>query len=144
MNTSSNAQPNYFTLLRVVSILMGCIGLIGSAIILSKSIMLIMNPMAEVKGADIPVTDVIWLIQSLALIIAGVWILKLKQIGRISILICVLYSLITTIYYYLQVASTIPFLSLPSLLVISLCLVNALIFVYFMRRDVKAYIMAKR
>jgi hypothetical protein len=99
--------------------------------------------MYEVKGGGISFSDVIWLIQSLVLIGAGIWIFRLKEIGRISILICTAYSLVTTIYYYLPVSASIPFLSLPSLLVMSLSVVNILIFVYFMRSNVKAYILTK-
>lgn len=140
--STSNTRPKFFTLFRGVCIFLGCIGIIGSAILFLMSAIPQLKTAFEAQG-DTSISDTIWLIQSLALIVAGIWIFKLKEIGRISILICVLYSLITTIYYYLPVASTIPFLSLPSLLVISLCLVNVLIFVYFMRHDVKAYIIAK-
>ena len=101
-----------------------------------------MKEMFAAQG-DTSVSDMIWLLQSLGMVVAGAWIFKLKEVGRILILICTLYSLVTTIYYYLPVASTIPFLSLPSLLVIFLSLVNILIFGYFMRHDVKAYIIAK-
>jgi hypothetical protein len=144
MKTSiSNAQPNYFTLIRVVCIFTGFLGIIGSAILLWKAAMLQMSPMYEIKGGGIAVSDVIWLIQSLALIGAGIWIFRLKEIGRISILICSLYSLAITIYYYLQVSASISFLSVFSLLVFSPCFVNVLTFLYFLRSDVKAYLLAK-
>ena len=143
MKTSTaDIRPKFFTLFRGVCIILGSLGLIGSALVLLMSTMPQMKAMFEAQG-DTSFSDVIWLIQSLTLIIAGVWILKLKEIGRISILICTIYSVVTTIYYYLPVASAFPILSLPTLVVISLSLVNVLIFVYFMRRDVKAFIIAK-
>ena len=135
----SIARPKFFTFFRIVCIFLGGIGIIGSAILLLMSTMPQMKAMVDVKGG-ISVSDMIWIMQSLTLIVAGIWIFKLKEIGRISILICVSYSLIMTIYYYLPVASTIPLFDLASLLVISLCLINALIFIFFMRRDVKVYI----
>ncbi len=137
-----NSRPKFFTLFRGVCIFLGCIGIIGTAMLFLMSFIPQMKAAFEAQG-DTSISDAIWLIQSLALIISGVWIFKLKEIGRIAILICALYSLITTIYYYLPVASTIPFWSLPSLLVISLSLVNVLIFGYFIRRDLKTYIQAK-
>ena len=144
MQTSiSNARPNYFTLIRVVCIFTGFLGIIGSSILLWKAAMRQMSPMYEIKGGGIDISDVIWFIQSLALIGAGIWIFRLKEIGRISILICLLYSLAITIYYYLQVSASTTFLSVFSLLVISLCLVNVLTFSYFMRSDVKAYLHAR-
>jgi hypothetical protein len=76
MQTSiSNARPNYFTLIRVVCIFTGFLGIIGSSILLWKAAMRQMSPMYEIKGGGIDISDVIWFIQSLALIGAGIWIL---------------------------------------------------------------------
>ncbi len=86
---------------------------------------------------------VVGLVQNIALLIAGIWILKLKEIGRIVIIVCMLWSLIETVYYYIPVITVIQFLSFSSLLTISLCIVNILILIYFMRSDVKAYIVTQ-
>jgi hypothetical protein len=99
--------------------------------------------MFEAQGQTSFMT-VIGLVQNIALLIASIWIFKLKEIGRIVIIVCTLWSLIQTVYYYLPVITVIPFLSFSSLLTISLCIVNILILVYFVRRDVKAYISAGR
>jgi hypothetical protein len=143
MNTAAQVRPKFFTLFRVVCILLGCIGIFGSGILLLMSSIPPTKAMFEAQGQTSFMT-VIGLVQNIALLIASIWIFKLKEIGRIVIIVCTLWSLIQTVYYYLPVITVIPFLSFSSLLTISLCIVNILILVYFVRRDVKAYISAGR
>ncbi len=142
MNTTAGVRPKLFTLFRVICILLGCIGIIGSAILLLMTSIPSTKAMFEAQGQTSLLT-VVGLVQNVALLIASIWIFKLKEIGRIVIIVCTLWSLLQTVYYYMPVIKEIPFLSFSSLLTISLCVVNILILIYFMRREVKTYIVAE-
>jgi hypothetical protein len=139
MNESSLSRPKYFTLIRVVCALLGCVGLFGTALLFLLSNI----PATKAILGKVVLKDIIWLFQSIGLIVASLWIFKLKEVGRIVILVCAAWSLLQTVYDYLRFMREIPFMSLPSLLFITLCFVNVLIFIYFSRSDIKAYVNAK-
>jgi hypothetical protein len=138
----STTKPKFFTFFRVICIVLGCIGIIGSGILILMSYIPSTKAMFEAQGQTSLLT-LIGLIQNAALLIASIWIFKLKEVGRILIIACTLWSLLQTVYYYMPVVTVIPLLSFSSLLTISLCIVNVLILIYFMRRDVKAYVVAQ-
>ena len=147
MNTSnSNDRPSYFNLIRLVCISTGCFGVTVSVIQLWESAMRQMSSpaMVAVKGGGVSVSDVTWLLQNLALASAGFWIFRLKEIGRLAILICTVYGLVTAVSYYLPESAYFPYIILPTFILLPLITGNLLVFVYFMRRDVKAYFRAER
>ncbi len=142
MNASmAGIKPKFFIIFRVSCILIGIFGLIGSMMSIILFSVPSIKEVLESQGQTFQVV-LLGMIQSLILLIASILLFKLREIGRILILACTMWSLLQAVYYFIRSYSSLPLMSLSNLFSISFIAVNVFIFLYFMRRDVKAYVTA--
>jgi hypothetical protein len=142
MNASFGiVKPKFFIIFRGACILLAVIGLIGDLMILLLTVAPSFKDIFEAQGQTLLLT-LIGLFQGMILLVAGIWLFKLKEFGRILILACIIWNLLQSIYFYMRGFAEISFRSYATFVAISIFLINAFILLYFLRRDVKAYIIA--
>jgi hypothetical protein len=141
MTTSiDSVKPKLFRVFRVFCIFLGCLGTFQALmfLLLKFAFSIVNKEIFNIQGYAFLVY--LEMIPSLILLIAGIWLFKLKNFGRLLILVCVTWDLLTSIYTYVQFFSETPFLSYVNLSIVSFVILDVLILLYFLRRDVKEYI----
>jgi hypothetical protein len=134
-------RPKYFMIFRGACIFFGVTGLVGSLVLILLTFVPSTKEIFEAQGQTFLLT-IIGLLQSLGLLIAGIWLFKLKEFGRILILACIIWNLLRSIYFEIPLFSQMPFITYTKLFLVAIFLADIFTLLYFLRRDVKAYIMA--
>ena len=134
-------RPRFFIIFRIICILLGVVGLTGSLMLLILSASQSIQEVLNAQGQTLPLM-LIALTQSLILLIASIWLFKLKEFGRILILACIIWNLLQLLYFYFSGSSSMPLIGYSDSFAMFLFLLNIFILLYFLRRDVKAYIIA--
>jgi len=135
-------KPKLFTIFRVICILLGAFSLFA------YSMTLILSAVPDIKKTfeSVGLTNTIIfldIIRSSILLMASIWIFKMKKIGWNLILICVAWDTLELIYDFIRSYSSSSLISVSNLVSGSFFIINVLIFIYFIKPEVKAYVTAE-
>ena len=135
-------KPKLFTIFRVICILLGAFSLFA------YSMTLILSAVPDIKKTfeSVGLTNTIIfldIIRSSILLMASIWIFKMKKIGWNLILICVAWDTLELIYDFIRSYSSSSLISVSNLVSGSFLIINVLIFIYFIKPEVKSYVTAE-